>query len=68
MGIEVGGVDKAEEFATELTRELRLSSEGEDADVTDEAGDDEATRIAAGGIPDFNLDPDTFTYQNPAYQ
>ena len=65
MGIEVGGADKAEEYAAELTKELGLSSGGEDAD---EAGDDEATRIAAGGFPDFNLDPDTFTHDNPAYQ
>ena len=44
MGIEVGGTDKAEEFGAELTKELGLSSWGEDAD---EAGDDESTRIAA---------------------
>ena len=65
MGIEVGGADKAKEFAAEFTKELGLSSRGEDAD---EAGDDEATRIAAGGSSDFNLDPDTFKYDNPTYQ
>ena len=30
MGIEVGGADKAAEFAAELTQELRLSSGGEE--------------------------------------
>ena len=68
MGIEVGGAEKAEEYADELTKELGLISEGEYADVADEAGNDEATRIASGGFPYFNLDPDIFTDQNPVYQ
>ena len=66
MGIEVGGADKATEFAAELTKELGLSSGGEEEEV--EAGDDEATRIDEGGMPNFNLDPDTFKHVNPAYQ
>ena len=52
MGIGVGGADKAEEFAAELTKELGLSS-GEQG--KSEIGDDEATRIAAGGMPEFQL-------------
>ena len=44
MGIEVGGADKAEEYAAELTKELGLSSGGEE----DAAGLDEAQRIAEG--------------------
>ena len=65
MGIEVGGEDKATEFAAELTKELGLSSGGEEEA---EAGDDEATRIAEGGMPNFKLDPNTFKHVNPAYQ
>ena len=64
LGIRVGGADKAEEFAAELTKELGLSSGGVEED---EVGDDEATRIAIGGLPDFNLDADTFKHDNPAY-
>ena len=48
MGIEVGGADRAAEFAAELTQELGFSSGGEE----DEAGLDEAQRIAKGGMPD----------------
>ena len=64
MGIEVGGADKAAEFAIELTQELGLSSGGEE----DEAGLDEAQRVAEGGMPDINLDASTFKHDNPAYQ
>ena len=64
MGIEVGGADKAELYAAELTEELGLGSGGAEEDIAD----DEATRIAAGGMPDFNLDPSTFQHANPAYQ
>ena len=65
LGIGVSGANKAEEIAADLTKELGLSSGGEEAD---EAGNDEATRITVGGLPDFNLDPDTFKHDNPAYQ
>ena len=64
MGIEVGGADKAAEYAVELTQELGLSSGGEE----DEAGLDEAQRVAEGGMPDINLDASTFKHDNPAYQ
>ena len=57
IGIEVGGADKAEEFAAELTKELGLSSGGVEEE---DAGEDEATIITDGGLPDFNLDPNTF--------
>ena len=62
IGIEVGGADKAVEFAGELTKELGLSSGGEE-----KASDDEATRIAEGGMTNFNLNPDTFKHANPAH-
>ena len=64
MGIEVGGADKAAEYVAELTNELGLSSGGKEVEV----GVDEATRIAAGGMPYFNLDPDIFRHANLAYQ
>ena len=61
MGIEVGGA----EFATELTKELGLSSGGEE---DPEAGDKESKRISEGGMPNFNLDPDTFKHNNQSFQ
>ena len=65
MGIEVGGADKAAEFAAELTQKLGLSLGGEE---DPETGDEESKRISEGGIPDFNLAPETFKHDNPAYQ
>ena len=66
MGIEVGAANKAAKFDGELSKELGLSSEGKEEEV--KAGDDEATRIAEGGMSTFNLDLDTFQDDNPAYQ
>ena len=69
MGIEVGGADRAELYAVELTEELGLDSGGAVEEATDdEATNDEATRISAGGMLDFNLDPSTFSRVNPTYQ
>ena len=64
MGIEVEEENKAEDFAAELTKELGLNSWGaEEEDV----GEDEATRIVDGGMPNFNLDPNIFQHDNLAY-
>ena len=61
MGIEVGGADKVAKFAAELTQELGLSSGG----AKDEAGLDNAQRVAEGSIPNINLDVSTFKHDNP---
>ena len=50
MSIEVGGADKAAEFANKLTQELGLSSGGEE---DPETGDEESKRIAEGGMSRF---------------
>ena len=70
MGIEVGGADKAEQFATELTQEMELSSGGdkEEVEIVEEEIVAEARRIAEGGLPNFNLNPETFQHANTAYQ
>ena len=64
MGIEVGGANKYEHYATELTEELGLGSGWAEEDDAD----DEATRIAAGGMPKFNLDLSTFQHANTTHQ
>ena len=71
MGIEVGGADKAEQYAAELTQEMKLSSGGDkEKNEVDEEEDsaEEAMRIAEGGLSNFNLKPETFQHANTAYQ
>ena len=70
MGIEVGGADKAEQYAAELTQEMELSSGGdtEEAETVEEDNAKEAGRIAEGGLPNFNLNPETFQHANTTYQ
>ena len=63
MGIEVGGAYKDEQYAAELTQEMELSSGGDKEDSAEEA-----RRIAEGGLPNFNLNPETFQNANTAYQ
>ena len=62
MGIEVGGADKSEQFAAELTQEMELSSGGdkEESETAEEESAAEARRIVEGGLPNFNLNPETF--------
>ena len=47
MGIEVGGADKADQYAAELTYEMELSSGGdkEEAETAEENNAEEARRI-----------------------
>ena len=70
MGIEVGGAETAEQYTTELTQEMGLSSggvEGE-AEAEEDGSAEEARRIVEGGLPNFNLNPETFQHANTAYQ
>ena len=70
MGIEVGGADKAEQFAAELTQEMELRSGGdkEETEATKEERAEEARRIDEGGLPNFNLNLETFQHDNTTYQ
>ena len=70
MGIEVGGANKAEQYVAELTHEMELSSGGdkEEAETAEEDNAEEARRIAEGGLPNFNLNPETFQHANTSYQ
>ena len=70
MGIEVGGADKAEQYAVELAHEMELSSGGdkEEVEPSEEDNAEEAMRIVEGGLPNFNLNPETFQHANTAYQ
>ena len=70
MGIEVGGADKAKQYAAELTQKIELSSGGdkEEAETVEEDSAEEERMIAEGGLPNFNLNPETFQHANTAYQ
>ena len=71
MVLEVGGADKAEQYAAELTQEMELSSGGDKEEAEAEKEEDsgeEARRIAEGGLPNFNLNPANFQHINTAYQ
>ena len=66
----MGGAYKAEQYAVELTQEMELSSGGdkEEAETAEEDSVEEARRINEGGLPNFNLNPETFQHANTAYQ
>ena len=73
MGLEVGGANKSEQYAAELTQEMELSSggdkEGVEAEVEEEEdSSEESRRITEGGLPNFNLNPETFQHANTSYQ
>ena len=63
------GPDKVQKIAAELTQELGLTSGGTEEEMKDvDANEDDTERIAAGGMPNFNLDPGTLSHENLAYQ
>ena len=59
--------DKVLQNVDELTPELGLNLGGAAEEMKDSDGDD-TERIVSGGMPNFNIDPEIFSHNNPAYQ
>ena len=61
--------DKVLQDEAELTPVLGLNSGEADEEMKDTCEDEDGTKIiAVGGMPDSNIDPGTFFYENPANQ